>query len=135
MIKNRSYEKVKKFWLKAAQDNFQIAKTMLETGRYSFAMFMCQQSLEALLKAIIIVKTKDRPPYIHELGILLKAVRLRVPRKILEILKEADQHYIKTRYKEDRFNTKIYNKDTANKLIEKTDRAVKWFIKRANLNL
>lgn len=135
MNKKRTLKKVTDFWLKAAEDNFQIATIMLKTGRYSFSMFMCQQSLEALLKAVIIVRTKTRPPYVHELGILLKAARLKVPSRILAVLKEADQHYIKTRYKEDRFNAKIYNKESATRLIKNTDGAIRWFTRRANLSL
>jgi HEPN domain-containing protein len=135
MVKKQTLKKAIDFWIKAAQDNFQTATAMLKTGHYCFAMFMCQQSLEALLKAIVIMRSKERPPYLHQLGALLKATGLKVPCKILEVLIEADQHYIKTRYKEDRFNSMIYNKNTASLLIKKTEEAMKWFIKKVKLGL
>ena len=133
MINKKGMDKAIDFWLRAAQDNFQIAEIMFKTGRYSFSMFMCQQSLEALLKAVIIARTHARPPYLHELGLLIKPTGLKAPPKILKVLKEADQHYIKTRYREDRFNSRIYNKNTAAKLIMMTKEATRWFIKKVNL--
>lgn len=98
-------------------------------------MFMCQQAAETLLKAVVIIQTKKRPPYIHELGIILRAAGIKAPRKIINTLKELDKHYIKTRYKEDRFNPKIYNKKYASYILEKTKELLKWFTKEMNLNL
>lgn len=45
-------DKVVKFWLMSSKDNFETASATLKAGRYNFAMFMCQQAVEALLKAV-----------------------------------------------------------------------------------
>jgi len=45
-------KKVINFWLKSAKENFVTAKAMYKTGRWSFVFFMCQQTIEALLKMI-----------------------------------------------------------------------------------
>ena len=43
-----------KFWLNSSLDDLKTAEAMLAAARYNYAMFMCQQSLEELLKAIIV---------------------------------------------------------------------------------
>jgi len=131
----KNTDKAIKFWLDSAKDNFDTAKLMLKAGRWNFAMFMCQQTIEALLKAVIIIRTQERPLYLHQLGILLKATGLRVPKRIEEIIREIDQHYIKTRYKPERFDSKIYNKKSATSLLEKTKEVIRWFTKELNLEL
>jgi HEPN domain-containing protein len=133
MTKNT--DRAVKFWLDSAKDNFETAKLMLKAGRWNFAMFMCQQSIEALLKAVVIRQTDCRPPYVHELGILLKATEIEIPVEIWDKIKEIDRHYIKARYFPDRFNPKIYNQKSANSLLKKTGEVIKWFTKKLNLEL
>ena len=135
MNKQDSQNKAVKFWLAYAKDNFIAAKAMFKAGRWSLCMFMCQQTLEALLKAIVIIQIKKQPPYIHELGLILRASGLKAPSGIINSLRELDKHYIKTRYKEDRFNSKVYNKESAFYIMQQTRKTIKWFTKKANLNL
>lgn len=120
-------EKAVKFWLKCAKDNLQTAGAMIKTGRWSFAMFMCQQTLEALLKAVFIITHKKRPEYIHKLPKLLQLTGIKVPKTIdLKILK-IDAHYISARYQEARFNKTIYNRKNATQLLKDAKEVIKWF--------
>jgi len=50
-----------KFWMNSSLDDYKTAKAMFNANRYNYTMFMCQQSLEELLKAIIMIQTKDNP--------------------------------------------------------------------------
>ena len=65
-------DKAVSFWLMSSKDNLETAHAMLKAGRYNFAMFMCQQSVEALLKAVFIIQKNDRPEYIHKLSRLVE---------------------------------------------------------------
>jgi HEPN domain-containing protein len=124
-----------KFWLDCVEDNFKASKAMLETDRWSLAMFMCQQTIEALLKAVFVFTKNERPPYIHKLPRILELTETKVPRTIdIKILK-IDAHYIKSRYKEDRFNVKIYNRRNALALIKDTKEVLRWFVKNIKLKI
>jgi HEPN domain-containing protein len=70
MTKNT--DKAVNFWLLSSKDNFKTAVAMLKAGRYNFAMFMCQQAVEALLKAVFIIQKNERPEYIHKLPRLVE---------------------------------------------------------------
>lgn len=130
---NNEIEKAIKFWLKTAKDNFETSKIMHKAGRYNFAMFMCQQTVEALFKGIYIAKHKDRPPYIHDLELLLNKIDIETRKDILEDVKKINPHYIKARYVEDRFDSLIYNKSNSSNTIKSTERIFQWFTKKMNL--
>src|SRR3989338_7967291 len=134
-VKESSVKRAVKFWLDSSEDNFKAAQAMFDSGRWSLCMFMCQQTLEALLKAILIIETKDRPPYLHDLILLSKKCKVKIEENILEILIEANKHYIEARYKEERFNPEIYNEDSARGWLKKTKETIKWVTKKANLNI
>ena len=94
---------------------------------------MCQQSLEELLKAIIMIQTKDHPPYIHDLIMLSKKIDLQIPEDIHKILRNINPHYIVARYKSQRFDPKVYNKAAAGKTIKATEETIKWFAEKLDL--
>lgn len=135
MEKEQSKQRAIKFWISSAKDNFDIAEDMLHTGRYSFCMFMCQQAVEALLKAIHIIKTGERPIYIHKLPRLLDLTGLKIPNSVDAKILKIDAHYIKARYKEERFNPKIYNKQNASNLVKDTKDVIAWFSKNLKLKI
>ena len=99
---------------------------MVHSARYNFALFMCQQAREALLKAVFILRKQDRPPHLHKLPKLLDLSGLRAPAEIdLKILL-IDAHYIKARYKEDRFDATVYNRKNARALLQITQEVMTW---------
>lgn len=131
MTKNT--DKAVNFWLLSSKDNFTTATAMLKAGRYNFAMFMCQQAVESILKAVFIIQRNERPEYIHKLPRLVEMTDIKIPKTIDKKILKIDAHYIKARYKEDRFNTKIYNKQNATALLKDTEDVIKWLTKKMKL--
>ena len=78
----------KSYWLKIAQYDLDTADSMLKTGRYLYVGFMCNQSIEKLLKGIYSDKFNSVPPRIHNLAKLLKLVDLdkEIPIDLLDFL-------------------------------------------------
>ena len=98
-------------------------------------MFMCQQAVEALLKAVFIIHKNERPEYIHKLPRLVELTGIKVPKSVDEKILKIDAHYIKARYKEDRFNEKIYNKRNAASLLKDTEDVIRWYTKKLKLEI
>lgn len=67
-------EKVK-YWIELAEYDLETAKAMLDTKRYLYVGFMCHQTIEKGLKAVI-AKMGEFPPKIHNLIELSKKVSL-----------------------------------------------------------
>ncbi|HLB95676.1 MAG TPA: HEPN domain-containing protein [Patescibacteria group bacterium] len=126
-------EKILEFWVNASKEDFETAKAMFRASRYNYTMFMCQQSLEDMLKAIILVKTKKRPPYIHDLVKLLEITKIKIPHDLLEKVEDINPHYIQARYHRARFDPKIYNKANAQKIISETEEILKWLTQKEKL--
>lgn len=129
----KDVDKAVKFWLMSSKDNFETAAAMLKSKRYNFTMFMCRQAVEALLKAVFIMQRNERPEYIHKLPKLVELIGINIPKSIDEKILKIDAHYIKARYKEDRFNAKIYNKKNASMLLKDTEDIIVWFTKKLKL--
>lgn len=51
MLSMDKKEKVE-YWLDIADYDLETAKSMLTSGRYLYVVFMCQQAIEKLLKAL-----------------------------------------------------------------------------------
>lgn len=96
-----STDKVKK-WLERVDYDLQTADAMLNTARYIYAVFMCQQSLEKAMKAFIVNAGKEVLP-IHNLRRLAENSGLikHLNDKQLIKLDYLSQYYINARYKED----------------------------------
>jgi len=56
-----------RLWVDASRYDLETAKALLESRRYLYVLFMCQQCLEKLLKAQVMARTVELPPRIHGL--------------------------------------------------------------------
>jgi HEPN domain-containing protein len=121
-----SQEETIKFWFNSALDDLKTAKAILSAKRYNYTMFMCQQALEELLKAVIVSETNAHPPFLHDLILLSRKINLKIPVHILNNLRNINPHYIIARYKPQRFDPKIYNLPAAKKIITATEETIKW---------
>ncbi len=128
-------EKIVKFWFDSSKEDLEIAKDLFKACRYNYSMFMCQQSIEKFLKGVIIIITDDHPPYVHDLVRLAQATRSEISSKIETDLRLITGFYIKSRYKADRFDSTIFNKNSAQNTINKTEEIIKWFTKKTNLKI
>lgn len=95
-------QKIVQMWLDRVQYDMDTAKAMLQTGRWIYSIFMCQQSLEKCLKAFIAYQDKEIIP-IHNLRRLaeLASIIREFDESILVKLDFLSNYYIIARYKED----------------------------------
>ena len=56
-----------KYWLELSDYDIETASAMLITKRYLYVGFMCHQSVEKCIKAVMSAKNEDIPPKIHNL--------------------------------------------------------------------
>lgn len=78
------------YWFGIADYDFETAKAMLETKRYLYVGFMCHQTIEKALKAIIARDCADgeMPPKIHDL------TKLSVRAKLIDTMSDEQQDFI-----------------------------------------
>jgi HEPN domain-containing protein len=91
-----------KKWLERVEYDMKTAEATLQTGRYIYAVFMCQQAIEKCFKALIASLGRDVLP-IHNLRRLaeLSGLKDQFNKDQLMKLDFLSQYYINARYKED----------------------------------
>ena len=82
-------EKVE-YWLKLADYDIETARAMLNSGRFLYVGFMCHQTIEKALKAVISRDCKEGeiPPKIHNLS------KLAVRASLFDLMSEEQQDFI-----------------------------------------
>ena len=95
-------QKIIQMWLDRVEYDMDTAKAMLQTGRWIYSIFMCQQSLEKCLKALIAYQDKEIVP-IHNLRRLAEIASIihEFDESTLVKLDFLSNYYINARYKED----------------------------------
>jgi HEPN domain-containing protein len=88
-------------WHDIAMYDIGSAEAMLKAGRYIYVMFMCQQAVEKMLKAVIAQESGTMPPKTHDLERLAIAGTVTLDGSQLEFIRMLTEYYIETRYPED----------------------------------
>ena len=97
---NTGIKKDIQHWIDIARYDLDTAIALLNTRRYLYVLFMCQQCLEKILKAMVILETKKFPPRIHNLIRLAEAAGIDRDKIDFEFLDKLSFYYIESRYPE-----------------------------------
>jgi len=90
-------------WISLAKYDLETANVMLKAERYLYVAFMCQQSIEKILKACYVKQHKTTPPYTHNLLRLIRDLNFNdeITNEITETIETLNSYYIESRYTED----------------------------------
>jgi HEPN domain-containing protein len=119
-------------WLARVEYDLQTAEAMLSSGRYIYAVFMCQQSIEKTFKALISHNGNEVLP-LHNLRRLAESSGSinQLDEKQLIKLDFLSQYYINARYKEDIAElSKGVTKEFSEDMINFTKEIVKWIMQK-----
>ena len=116
-----------KHWIDLKKYDVDTAKAMLESKRYLYVLFTCQQSVEKMPKALIVKNTKSFPPKIHDLVKLLNLAGIDADKEEKEFLAKLNYYYLETRYPRELSEiSKQVAKQTAITFFNKTKKTLKW---------
>lgn len=119
-------EKVE-YWLDIADYDLETAKSMLTSGRYLYVVFMCQQAIEKVIKALYINILDAEPPRSHNLAFIFNKLGIAASADTLELFNKLSAHYINNRYPEYKNKlSSLLDKNTAEEFITKTEETYKW---------
>ena len=108
------------------------AKAMLASGRYLYVLFTCQQSIEKMLKALVVQNTGSFPPKIHDLVKLATIAKIDVENDQKEFLAKLNYYYLETRYPRELTEiSKQIKKASAIEFYNNTKKMLKWLRSKA----
>jgi len=125
-------DKIVAHWVERAEYDLETAKVMLDTARYLYVAYMCQQAVEKLLKAIIAQQGKENLP-IHNLNRLAEVAGIRnaLNAEQFNFLAELTPYCIEARYGDYKESlAEIINAERARKVYDKTHEIFKWLYRK-----
>ncbi len=128
-------DELSKKWVERSEYDMETAKAMLKAKRYLYVGFMCQQSLEKLLKAIIVQQGKEILQ-IHNLVRLaeISGIYPSMNTEYQDFLANLTPFAIKARYGDYRENLlEIIDKKGAQAYLSKTEEVFKWLREKLKL--
>jgi len=121
-------------WVERAEYDLETAKAMLDTARYLYVAYMCQQAVEKLLKAIIANQGKENMP-VHNLIRLseLAEIRDNLNSEQFKFLAELTPYCIEARYGNYKESlSEIINKEKAKEVYQKAQEIFRWLYQKIN---
>ena len=120
-----------KYWIDLAKYDLKTAEAMLQSRRYIYVLFTCQQAVEKILKALVVKASQKFPPRTHDLLKLAQLAKVDLNNEQKEFLAKLSFYYIETRYPEELSKiSKSITRKIALNYLNKTKEALKWLTKR-----
>jgi HEPN domain-containing protein len=119
-------------WVERAEYDLETARSMLDTGRYLYVGYMCQQAVEKVLKGIIAQQNKENLP-IHNLNRLAQVAGIEndLDPEQFNFLAELTPYCIEARYGDYKESlSEIINEQKAKETYEKTQEIFKWLSRK-----
>ncbi|MFH0962829.1 MAG: HEPN domain-containing protein [Planctomycetota bacterium] len=116
-----------KSWAEQSRYDLETARAMLGSERYLYVLFCCQQAVEKGLKALIVGRSSNLPPRIHNLLRLAEEAGVELPDDQRRFFGELSAYYILSRYPEEigRAGSPI-TRDVAAQTLRETEDAMRW---------
>ena len=121
-------DKIVTHWVERSQYDLDTAKVMLDTGRYLYVAYLCQQTVEKMLKAIIAQQGKENFP-IHNLNRLVEiaAIGQELSSEQFNFLADLTPYHIEARYGDYKEKlSEIIDEQKAQQVYKKTLEIYKW---------
>jgi HEPN domain-containing protein len=112
------------YWKENADEDWAVARLLLEGGRIRHSLFFANLALEKALKALVCKSTGDLAPRIHNLTRLIGLTGLAASSAQADVLAEMNAFHIEGRYPESL--TKPPTKEEAVRYIKRAEEVFRW---------
>lgn len=129
-IMSSNNKRLIKYWAELSDYDITTAKFMLKNKRYPYCLFMCQLSIEKILKALVVKLTNKHAPYSHNLVDLAKRTNIEFSEKDKTLLADLTEFNLEARYPE--WQKEFYSKCTkkyTEDYFKKTQKLQRWLKK------
>ena len=126
-----SEQKIIEYWSTASKQDFETVEILFKNEKYHHALFFCHLSIEKIPKALIVKKTQEAPPLVHDLVRLAERTGIKLSINQKNELAEISAFNIEARYDDYKLSFfKKANKRFTSKYVNKTRKILKWLGKQ-----
>lgn len=117
-------------WKKQGKMEIESAERALTSGDFYLVAYLSHQAVEKLLKALILHRSHQPPPYTHSLIRLGKDAK--VPRKFENSLRDLTPHYVLSRYPDASGEVpyELYDQRKAEAILRDAKEVISWIEKQ-----
>jgi len=120
-------------WLDIAEYDLETAKAMLNSSRWLYVVFMCQQAIEKLVKGLYVLYIDDDVPRTHNIRALIEMFEDKLPEKVAEenytLFEDLSAYYLNGRYADYKQKlSRLLNETQANNYYQKAKGAFSWLL-------
>jgi HEPN domain-containing protein len=116
------------FWRDSGQEDWAVARQLVDSGRIRHGLFFAHLTIEKTLKALVCKQSQDLAPRIHNLSRLSEMAGIALEPGHLDVLAEMNAFHIEGRYPESL--TTPPTKEEALNYIAKTEKVYQWLMNR-----
>lgn len=116
------------YWKDSAEDDIETAGILIDKGKFVHGLFFCHLSIEKIVKALVVKKTREIPPKSHDIFYLAKKANAEIPEDMLIISQILMKYQLEGRYPES-FPSKPES-DAVKKYFVETQKLLEWFKKK-----
>jgi HEPN domain-containing protein len=114
------------YWRDSANEDWAVAKQLVDNSRIRHGLFFAHLSLEKTLKALICRRSQDLAPRIHNLSRLSEMAGITLETEHADILAEMNAFHIEGRYPESL--TTAPTKEEALIYVAKAEKVYQWLM-------
>jgi len=114
------------YWRDSANEDWQVADELIQTGRFRHGLFLVQLALEKILKAHVCLHTQDLSPRIHNLTRLAEIAALQLAPHQFDVLAEMNTFNIEGRYPNEIFP--VLTKEEAYAYRNRAEEVFRWLM-------
>jgi len=121
------------YWLDIAQYDLTVAESMLNSKHWLYVVFMCQQSIEKLIKGLYSYYMTDTPPHLHNIKTIATRLEPSLPVSIpsdkMDFFDELTAYYLNNRYPDyiSKLSLQISEAE-AKEIMEKSKEVFTWLL-------
>jgi len=121
------------YWLNYASNDLDTAEVMLQSGRWFYTLFMCQQAIEKLTKGLYVLYVDDNVPRLHDINNIFDKYGEKLPEQLTEdhakLFDTLSQFYLRSRYPDySSALTSFTTSETAHSIYKKSKEAFQWLL-------
>ena len=121
------------YWLDIAEYDLNTADAMLDSRRYVYVAFMCQQSLEKLAKGLYNFYIGDNVPRVHNISFILEKVTdilsINIKEDVFKLFDKLAAYYLQGRYPSFKEEiSKSIAREEACGILDKTKEVFQWML-------
>jgi len=116
-----------------AERDLASARVLVEAGELANALFHCQQAIEKTLKAVILERTGEEPPRIHNLMRLAQLAPAELSEDQMMLMRELGVSYIESRYPDASLAEQSQpTAESARSYLARTEELIQWLLSRTS---